>query len=56
MHSREVAALVKDIGEEGPWADMPVRRYTVSWEGPWVDMPVRRYTVSWVHDMQGTTT
>ena len=27
----EVAALVKEIGEEGPWEDIPVRRYTVSW-------------------------
>ena len=26
----EVAALVKDIGEEGPWDDIPVRRYTFS--------------------------
>ena len=26
----EVVALVKDIGEEGPWDDMPVRRYTFS--------------------------
>ena len=24
-------ALVKDIGEEGPWKDIPVRRYTFSW-------------------------
>ena len=26
-----VGALVKDIGEEGPWKDIPVRRYTFSW-------------------------
>ena len=38
----EVAALVKDIGEEGPWKDIPVRRYTFSWvrdntqHWPWV--------------------
>ena len=26
----EVAALVKDVGEDGPWDDIPVRRYTFS--------------------------
>ena len=27
-----VGALVKDIGEEGPWKDIPVHRYTFSWD------------------------
>ena len=27
----DVASLFKDIGEEGPWNDIPVRRYTFSW-------------------------
>ena len=27
----EVAALVKDIGEESAWKDIPVRRCTISW-------------------------
>ena len=27
----KVAALGKDIGEDGPWNDIPVRRYTFSW-------------------------